>query len=421
MSEPAATAAPPPPHTNAPAGMPVWLRAVLTVLVCLTILGAAAAAVVVINRTEPTAKKVDAVRKSAALVETVLAKEGTYSPRLAVLGTVRPAEEVMLSPRVSGQVVEVAEGFLPGGMVRAGEWLLRIDPADFENATAAARSRLRQAEAALRLEEGRQTLAKKELSLLEGSIKDANRSLVLREPQLESARAEVQSAQASVDRAALDLSRTEVVAPFDAQVLSRDVNVGSQVSPGDELARLVGVRQYWVLASVPVKNLSWIEFPETDGRGSVVVLRNPDGWPDGERRYARVSRLIGALDQQTRLARVLLTVDDPLALTSDAPPLILDSIVQVEIAGRPIEGVVRLPRDLVHDGDTVWVMKDEKLEIREADIVFRDADHAYIRGGVGDGEEVVTTTLATVAEGIGLRREGEPAQPDEDDASGATE
>ncbi len=49
-------------------------------------------------------------------------------------------------------------------------------------------------------------------------------------------------------------------------------------------------------------------------------------------------------------------------------------------------------------------MKEGKLEIREVEIVFRDAEHAYIREGLEQGEEVVVTTLATVAEGVGLRK-----------------
>ena len=52
-------------------------------------------------------------------------------------------------------------------------------------------------------------------------------------------------------------------------------------------------------------------------------------------------------------------------------------------------------------------MKDDKLEVRETEIVFQDAGHAYVRTGLESGDEVVTTTLATVAEGIGLRKIGE--------------
>ena len=54
------------------------------------------------------------------------------------------------------------------------------------------------------------------------------------------------------------------------------------------------------------------------------------------------------------------------------------------------------------------------MEIREIDIIFRDAEYAYIREGLESGEEVVTSTLATVAEGVGLRKVGESSEPSED-------
>ncbi|PAY18834.1 efflux transporter periplasmic adaptor subunit [Rhodopirellula sp. SM50] len=402
---------------DAPQRRPVWrwLRLIANVLVCFAILGASAAAIVVINRTEPTAQTINATRKSAALVETTTARRGTYRPRLSVLGTVQPAQDIVLSPRVSGQVIELSPRLVPGGMVREGDLLLRIDPADFENALSIRKSELEQAQASLEIEQGRQSLAEKELALLEGTIGEANRSLVLREPQIASIRAEFNAAKAAVERAELDLERTRVMAPFDAQILSRSVNVGSQVSPGDELARLVGIEEYWVMAAVPVRSLPWIEFPKPDDReastaaevtprGSTVRLRNPGSWPEGTERRGQIARMIGTLDQQTRLARVLVTVSDPLGQSSDAPPLILDTLIETEIEGKPIEDVVRLERKLVRDSDTVWVMKNERLEIRQTDIVFRDADYAYIRSGLEDGDEVVVTTLATVADGVGLRK-----------------
>jgi multidrug efflux pump subunit AcrA (membrane-fusion protein) len=204
------------------------------------------------------------------------------------------------------------------------------------------------------------------------------------------------------------------VAPFDAQILSRAVNIGSQVAPGDELAQLVGIETYWIMAAVPVRHLRWVQFPGIDAQGSLVTLRNPDTWgPDGQR-LASVERMLGALDQQTRLARVLITVPDPLSRASDAPTLILDTLIEAHIEGRPIEDVVRLPREYLRENDTAWVMRNDKLEIRDTDVVFRDAEYAYIRSGLEAGDEVVTTTLATVAEGVSLRKVSEPS-----DASGS--
>ncbi len=387
-----------------------WLRVIGSVIVCLAILAASAAAIVVINRTEPTAQSIKATRKSAALVETVTVERDTYSPRLVVLGTVEPARDIVLSPRVSGQVTELSPGFVPGGMVSEEDLLFRIDPADFENALSISESELEQAKASLEIEEGRQSLAKKELELLEGAIDATNRALVLRRPQFASIRAEVSAAEAAVERAQLDLDRSRVIAPFDAQVLSRSVNVGSQVGPGDEVARLVGIDEYWVMASVPVRGLRWVRFPDSEGEGSPVTLRNSDVWgPDAER-SARVAEMIGTLDEQSRLARVLITVPDPLGRETDAPPLILGTLIETEIEGKPIHDVVRLRRDYVREQDTVWVMKDGKLEIRDTEVIYRDAEHAYVRDGLDHGDDVVTTTLSTVAEGIGLRKASDASE-----------
>ena len=390
-----------------------WLRIIGSMIACTGILGGAAAAIYYINTTEPVATQVKSVRKSAALVETTTAERGDYSPQIEVLGTVRAASEVLLSPRVSGQVSSLSPKFVPGGTVNAGDVLVQIDPTDFKNTLSIRKSELEQVEASLQIEEGRQLLAQQELELLQDTIKDLNHSLVLREPQIASIRAEVNAAKAEVQRAQIDLERTEVKAPFDAQILNRSVNVGSQVSPGDELARLVGLDEYWIMASVPLRSLRWVEFPETDGQGSEVKLRDSDTWLPGVERTAVVSRLIGTLDDQTRLARVLITVDDPLGRESDVPPLVLDTLIETHIIGRPLEDVVRIEREYVRDKDTVWVMKDSKLEIRSVEIVFRDAKYAYISSGLANDDEVVTTNLATVASGIPLRKiESEPETDD---------
>lgn len=390
-----------------------WLRILGSMIACTGILGGAAAAIYYINTTEPVATQVKSVRKSAALVETTTAERGDYSPQIQVLGTVQAASEVLLSPRVSGQVSSLSQKFVPGGTVNAGDVLVQIDPTDFKNTLSIRKSELEQVEASLQIEEGRQLLAQQELELLQDTIKDLNRSLVLREPQIASIRAEVNAAKAEVQRAQIDLERTEVKAPFDAQILNRSVNVGSQVSPGDELARLVGLDEYWVMASVPLRSLRWVEFPEIDGQGSEVILRDSDTWLPGTERTAVVSRLIGTLDDQTRLARVLITVADPLGRESDVPPLVLDTLIETLIVGRPLEDVVRIEREYVRDKDTVWVMKDSKLEIRSVEIVFRDAQYAYISSGLENDDEVVTTNLATVASGIPLRKiESEPETAD---------
>ena len=67
----------------------------------------------------------------------------------------------------------------------------------------------------------------------------------------------------------------------------------------------------------------------------------------------RLQRLVGELDANARLARVLVSVEDPLALQSEAgaPSLILGAFVRTAIEGRALDDVVRLDRSAAPRGD----------------------------------------------------------------------
>jgi len=161
---------------------------------------------------------------------------------------------------------------------------------------------------------------------------------------------------------------------------------------------------------VPVAQLRWIEFPSADGAaGSVARVRNRAAWPEDVFREARVHQLIGALEQQTRLARVLVTVADPLAHEAGSagqPLLMVGSYVELRIAARPIENVIRMNRDFLRQNDTVWVNEDGVLRIRRVDVVFGDDRFVYVGAGLKQTDLVVTTNLSSVFEGAALRLEG---------------
>ncbi len=388
----------------------LWIRIVLSVVICVMLIAGAGAVTYLIYSTEPVAQSEAATRKSAALVEVTQTERGDFRPRLAVLGVVEPARELILSPRVSGQIIGMDPQFIPGGIVVEGHELVRIDPADFEQALTMMQSEHRQVQAELAIEEGRQAVARQEFELLGEEIEEENRSLVLREPQIEAIRARLSATEAAVRQAELDLERTSVRVPFDAQIMTRSVNLGSQVSSSDELAHLVGTDEYWVMASVPLRDLPWIRFGDRDGTGARVQVYHKAAWPAGVYREGTVARLIGTVDDQSRLAKVLVSIPDPLALKADGPRMILGTIVELEIEGEEIRDVVRLDRQYLRQNDTVWVKADGQLDIRETDVVYRDSQYAYIRSGLADDEDVVTTSLATVSQGLALRVQGEPEE-----------
>ncbi len=386
-----------------------------TLIVCAVLLAAGAAALWVIFNTEPGAEREDAVRQSAMGVDVTTPEAGTFRPVIQALGSVRPAQDVELRPRVSGEVVELSPHLAPGGFVKAGEVLLRIDAADYRNTLLQRQSELEQAIAALEQENGRALQAEREYRDLKAdrgeNLDPANLSLMLREPQRRAAEAQVNAARAAEAQARLDLERTEVRAPFDAQVVSRTVNLGSQVSSGETLAELVGLEAYWVEATVPLDQLRWLVFSDRDDEtlgegGSPVLIRHRTAWPEGQVREGTLDQLVGRLEAGTRLARVLVVVSDPLARqpeNRDKPSLIIGAFVETRIEGREITGALKLPRELIRQGDTVWLVREGALAIQPVEVVFQDATHAYIGEGLAAGDQVITTNLATVKDGIRLR------------------
>lgn len=381
-----------------------------TLLISLGVLVAGAALILLIFNTEPEAQRSGATKETAMLVNTVQVERSNFTPTINAMGTVVPSQDVMLSPRVGGQIIELSENFTPGEYIEEGEMLLQIDPADYQNALQQRKSELQQAQTNLEIEMGRQNVARQDYELLDDSLTNENRSLVLREPQLNAARSNVQSAEAAVEQAQLNLERTTIRAPFDAYILSRNVNLGSQVSPGDELARLVGRDTYWIETTVPLRHLRYINIPQNGDEGSPVTIRNRSVWEEGESRQGTLFRLVGTLTDETRLARVLVEVDDPhgyLDENNDQPRLMIGSFVEANIQAQELQDVVRLSRDYVRQDNTIWVNENDTLRIRNANILFRDAYYAYITEGLEDGEHVVTTNLTTVVDGSPLRLESE--------------
>lgn len=381
------------------------LRKTLLIIASLAVVGALA--LWLIFNTEPEVKRESAVRETAMLVEVIDVETGDFRPQIRAMGTVRPSREVTLRPRVGGEVVAVADEFVPGGEAQAGAMLLRIDDADYRIALDQRESELQQAMAELEIEHGRQEIAERDYRALNKDLEPANRALVLREPQLRSAEAAVRAATSAVEQARLDLERATVRAPFHAQVLSRGVNLGSQVTPGDTLARLVGIDTHWVETTIPLDRLRWLSFGGSDG-GSPVTVRHRSAWDGDETRQGYLFRLVGELEGDTRMARVLVAVDDPLGRESGGPALIIGSFVECLIEGRELQNAVRVPRDTVRKGDTIWLMRDGRLVVQPVDIIVQDAEFAYIRSGLNAGDRVVTTSLATVRDGAALRLKDEP-------------
>lgn len=380
------------------------VRTIVHAVIAVVVLAAGLAAGYWFLQEDRTASERPSSERAARLVETTPAEMGSHTISVTAWGQARPKRELSLSPRVGGRVDQVSEALTPGGFLEAGEPLIRLDREPFEVDLRRARTALTQARADLALEQGQQAIAQREFELMDQPVDDAERALMLRQPQLKSAEAAVASAEADVADARRALGDTELTAPFDALVRSTDVAVGGEVDSSTAVAELVGVDTWWIEVAVPASALRWLAFPDGDEAGAVVRLYNEGVWPPGVYREGRVVRLLGELEEDGRLARVLVAVDDPLARDSDAPRLLLGSFLRAEIRGRTLEQAVALEPSWVRPGDTVWVMDDQGLlEIRDLEVAYRDGSQVLVTDGLAEGDRIVTSPLALPAEGMPLR------------------
>jgi RND family efflux transporter MFP subunit len=396
-----------------PGGVWRMLRAVVRGLLALVFLAAGITLAWWFNWTEGKAQTGAPAEESARLVETVEARRQTARVVVRAMGNVRPAREVIVRPRVSGKIIEQSDAFVPGGHFDAGQMLLKIDPSDYQDTVQQRESDLQQAQATLKIERGDQAVAREELRLLEADIPEINRDLILRKPQVNQAKASVKSAKAALRSAEANLRRTTIEAPFDGHLISRSVTAGNNVSQGEQLATYVGSDRYWIELAIPVSHLRWLEVPGRSGaNASLARITNPDTWGEEVFRRGRVTRLIGRLEAGSRMAQVLISVDDPLALSetrADKPRLILDAFVNVRLEGQQLNNVVVIDRAHLRNDDIVWVMNDaDRLDVRDVSVVFRGKRHAYVDEGLDDGDRIITTNLSSPVPEMLLRTTAMP-------------
>lgn len=371
----------------------------------IAVLSVGAAAAVLLVRAKPEPKRT----QPAPLVARVSVEPVTVGPRpvrVSGMGTVVAARQVDLRPEVQGRVVEQHPDLVPGGHLPAGATAVRIDPRDFQARVVEAEAQLQRARFELELEEGRQTVAKREFELLGRDQADmvGNDALALRKPHLANALAAVRAAESGLEVAKLSLARTRLKVPFNALVQDEAVDLGQYVTNQNVVARMVGTDSFWVRVSIPVAALEWVAREEGKSHATV---RMDVGQGQVIEKPAHLVRLLGDLDPRGRLARVLVEVEDPLDLElplAERRPLLLGSFVEVIIEGRDLEDVALIPRIALREGDTVWIMKpDDTLEVRPVEPTWRGPEKVYVRNQLEAGERLITSRIATPVPGMPLQ------------------
>ena len=245
------------------------------------------------------------------------------------------------------------------------------------------------------------------------SLAQAKANLVLRKSELDSARAlgknkflsateltrlesELAKAQAELTAAELAVTQREPVAPFDAMVDRRHVEIGSLVQPGTELMQLVQIDKLKVTAQVPQQHVSALAL------GQHVSLRLLDGRKlDGE-----LSFISYAADTATRSFYIEVTAENPelwrVAGASATVEIALDAIQAHHISPALLS--------LGNSGQLgLSVVNEQKqVEFYPVTLLSADNDGAWV-SGLPERAQIITQGAGFVKTGDTVRIAGAKA------------
>jgi RND family efflux transporter MFP subunit len=360
----------------------------------------ALSAALVVARPVPEAQAVASLRPVVAVVSVAPRPERM---RVRTQGTVEPRTENELVAEVGGRLVWASPALEAGSFFAAGEPLARIEAADYEIARERARAALERAKSQRRLAEA--SLGRSRALFEAGAASPAAREQA--ESNAAIAAANEREAAAALRQAELELSRTELRAPFAGRVREKTADVGQLVARGAKLASVFAVDFAELRLPIPSEELAFLDLPQTPvADAAALPLVELRGAFAGRTHTweGRLVRAEGALDPRTRLVHVVARVQDPYGLSSGAPPLAVGLFVEAEIEGRELPAVVALPRGALHGRDEVVVVdREQRLASRRVELLRIDGETVYVAGGLEAGERVVTRVPSAFVEGMSVR------------------
>lgn len=373
-------------------------------------------------------------RERVFAVNVVTARMETISPQLPAFGQVQSRRTLELRAATGGRVIWLADRFEEGGVVAAGDVLVRIDPADAQSALDRVESDLLDARAGQRDAQRSLVLARDELVAAQdqsalrarahqrqvdlqargvgtaaaGEISElasaAARQVVLSrrqavataEGRVDQAATKLARAGITLDGAKRDLAETTLTAAFDGTLSAVSLVEGRLVSVNEKLAELVDPTALEVAFRVSTAQFARL----LDGRGMLVpamVVASLDVTGGGLTAEGRISRDSAAAGEG-QSGRLIF------ARLPSAHGFKPGDFVTVSVEEPAIDNVARVPASALDAAGQVLVLgPGDRLETLAVQLVRRQGNDVLLRGEGLEGREVIIGRTPLLGAGIRVR------------------
>ncbi|GBC63977.1 efflux RND transporter periplasmic adaptor subun it [Desulfonema ishimotonii] len=422
-------------------------RIFFRILLCVLILSAGVAGMVIMVKMKKPPAEAE-FRERPLQVETLVARTEDVPVTIRGFGEIRPLNTVTISPEVAGRMTAVHPRLEAGEVIPKGERLFQIDARNYRAAHDDALAKVAQGENAVaRLQkeyaadrqrlttlERNRNLAKAEFERLRklytadrvgtrsnvdkaeqayNSAADLTdllaRQIEIYPIRIREARASLASAQAMSETARANLDRCEVFALFDARIKAVAAEAGQYVSPGQNLVTLADDSVLEIHVPLDSRDArQWLRFDDRQAEAwfsGLTPVACKVRWteePAGHAWDGQLHRVV-RFETLTRTLTVAVRVMAAGAVSENGLPPAEGMFCAVEIPGKTLHGVVRLPRWAVSFKNTVYLSVDNRLRTVPVQVARVDGGEAFVSGGIRPGDQVITTRLADPLENALLR------------------
>jgi RND family efflux transporter MFP subunit len=373
----------------------VQVRAVMSFVLILAIIGITALGVMILEINKRVAKEDDKERIIPAVIVFEVGKSA-HVVGIATQGVVESTRETQLAAEVRGRVMEISPNLKRGGVVKKGERLVQIDPSDYRSALA--NSEVGQADAELALEQERARVEQAQLDWDKLGRGEPTNPLVLRGPQFAAAEALAVSAREESARARRDVERTEILAPFDAGVRMAGVEVGAVVAAGTTVAELYASGELEVRLPLSLEDFGFLSRDENGAVRGEVELTGKIGVKEFSWKAIPV-RVDPEIERKTLSAGVVVKV--LLAERTEFPLPPVGLFVGASLEGETLSDVAEIPRRALLEGNRVIIVDDEgKIDFRDVEVLRLTEKNAVVHNGLSAGDKIVLTRLSAPVVGM---------------------